>query len=829
MNKFKTFFCLLLGLMMTGTATVAAATPETVSLRFNRTGTDASSVTITVVGSDGNAIPGAAATMTSGHAFKATASAVADSTLCPDVNGSSSPTIVLTFNITGLPDGFAVKAMGLDIHAFNASGAYQSNADNKSRQWNVAVSRGASADALTDFASLTDIDIAAGVGTSGNVHQLWTVAADEAVETGATQVVQLTVTKGTTNSGCFFGLSSLTLSSTDDVVLPAIKDGAETPEEPGLADGGIYYFRWYGGLANYITEEADGSLVVASQDVAQRQFWQLESTGRDNCYYIRNTATGRYIQSCNLTASSASKVKAGTDPVEYYLAQVTTDGSAVKGYYRLTSTDCTNYDNTAQTPVGLNKDGASTGIIAWHAGESNTGSFWKIEATEDLYELRPFTPSAEVGKPLAEYVLTDADGRALTMAADGALAMQSGADTDNSHWYFVGTSNNTEGWLLVNTATGLSLDRSGETATRWRIFQDDPLVADYYFRPFAAQDDAEATLSVDGSSRFTLRGARSAFSRSAQIYNQPCGALGTIYVKQATIDGDAALVPMTYPLATLSGTAIVGTTASAPSSWYTLFTTSKATLVSGRDAAFSLTLSEAPADGVTLTAYYDWNHDGIFETAQPLTANGTAVATTIAVPADATPGKVRLRLRITANGLTDAEDEVTGQIVDFVFNVTDQAPAEAQISVGSNDPARGTARVESAEAGHATVVATPSGNASFLCWREGSRIVSLSATYSFDYDRSMALTACFSPNTTVSVGIDDLVERSALVNVSGEGRTITVDTDARVRLVLVYTPDGALVARATGKVVRSNAIDRGTYIVKVFTDADDVACKVSVK
>ena len=38
---------------------------------------------------------------------------------------------------------------------------------------------------------------------------------------------------------------------------------------------------------------------------------------------------------------------------------------------------------------------------------------------------------------------------------------------------------------------------------------------------------------------------------------------------------------------------------------------------------------------------------------------------TTTVPQDARIGKSRLRLRLTDNGLTDAEDDVNGQTIDF--------------------------------------------------------------------------------------------------------------------------------------------------------------------
>ena len=101
--------------------------------------------------------------------------------------------------------------------------------------------------------------------------------------------------------------------------------------------------------SSYISEESDGTLVVTSYDVTKRIFWQFIPTSKANCYYIRNSASGNYIASCNVAQSRASIMKTSSTPVEYYIG---TNGN----FCRLTSTDCTNYDNTGASPNGLNKD-----------------------------------------------------------------------------------------------------------------------------------------------------------------------------------------------------------------------------------------------------------------------------------------------------------------------------------------------------------------------------------------------------------------------------------------------------------------------------------------
>ncbi len=136
----------------------------------------------------------------------------------------------------------------------------------------------------------------------------------------------------------------------------------EAPEDEATK-AGIYTIEWKTGTGSYITEEADGSMVISNYDETKRMFWEFVATDKPNCFYLRNTATGRYMQSCNLEPSSASRVKTGKEPVEYYVAKNTTAGAATYGQYWFSSTDCANYDKTASSPRALNKDGASNFII----------------------------------------------------------------------------------------------------------------------------------------------------------------------------------------------------------------------------------------------------------------------------------------------------------------------------------------------------------------------------------------------------------------------------------------------------------------------------------
>ena len=334
-----------------------------ISLKFNRTGTDAQSVTVSVVDENGTAVSGASATMEANKSFKATTGNVTSSIICPDVNANISPTIELTFKLKGLPQGFAFNKMELDIHALNSGGNYQASNDNVVRHWNIASTINGNA-----FAQLNDIDIAAGVNPSGDRHQMWAMTGSTVTSNGET-TIKLTITKGTTNNGCFFGLSEIKLSNSNVTPEP---EPTPTPVTQGSK---VYYISWKNTGSNYITENEEHKLTVNGSSASLAQYWLFIPTNNENCYYIKNTKTGRYIGSCNLTPASASKITTSTEPVEYYMGKTASTEKEIANCYWFSSTDCIGYDSESAGPRALNKDGASNYVITWTAGVNNVGSY----------------------------------------------------------------------------------------------------------------------------------------------------------------------------------------------------------------------------------------------------------------------------------------------------------------------------------------------------------------------------------------------------------------------------------------------------------------------
>ena len=363
--------CLFAGLLMSFWFIGVRAANDVVCLHFNRTGTNAQSVTVDVTDGEGNVIDGVTASLTSSHNLKPTSNAVTASIVCPNVNGNTSPTIELALVLKGLPVDYTFDKIGLDIHALNGGSNYQERADGVVRQWNVVAATNG-----IDFGELNDIDIAAGVNTGGKTHKVWEMISRNAVVVDGTLTLKLTITKGTTNMGCFFGLSEVVLFTANEVL----------PEpEPDDEDAKVYYIQWKNTGTNHITENKDNSLSVSAKNTGKMQFWKLIPTGKESCYYIKNVVSGRYIGSCNMTPSSASRVNTSATPVEYYVGSTSATGGEIVGCRYFSSTDCADYANESAGPRALNKDGASDYVITWQASTNRVGSYWNLVETTDTF------------------------------------------------------------------------------------------------------------------------------------------------------------------------------------------------------------------------------------------------------------------------------------------------------------------------------------------------------------------------------------------------------------------------------------------------------------
>ena len=401
-------------------------------------------------------------------------------------------------------------------------------------------------------------------------------------------------------------------------------------------EGKVYRIAWHSNRGLFITENDEGGLIVSERNNASKQFWTLTPVaGKANTYYVRNTATKHYIASCNLAPSSASRIRTTGTPTPYYIAH--NPQAKAAGAWYLSSTDCDNYDKPALSPRGLNKDGASSNVITWHAGNNNVGSYWWLEPTEDRYELRPFNTGKQ-----ALYALVNPDNKMLKQQPDGTLTWSEGTKVYADAWYFERTA---EGrYRIVHAADGKALNNGATYSV-----SEAPNGA-YHF------DAPDGHLTLDGHNAFRFRALRSALARRLQIYDLPCVAADATRLLSLKLTGEKGLQPLVFsdPAGKTQG--------------YTLFTRSRATLNRGENATLQVKLNRAPGAGASAFLYFDWDHDGIFETSVPLTV-GTSMQTTVSVPKAAALGSSRLRLRVTLNGLTDADDETAGLVFDAVVNV----------------------------------------------------------------------------------------------------------------------------------------------------------------
>lgn len=770
--------CLLAGLISCSLPAFANDAAPSLALTFNRAGTDAASVAVTTAGIDG-----VTATLSS---ITHTLAEFGSSAICANVNGNTSPTIIYEFSIAGLPADFTFNQIGFKTHAYNASGANQLSADGKNRLYNVTFEVNSDI-----FADMTNIDIAA-----GNVDGLkdWEATAADAVSASNPLTLTMTVTSGSENVGCFFGLEELTLATGSD----------PEPIEPIDPTGAkVYTISWQTGNALFMAPTSTGGIQVSAYSPNKMQFWQFIPSENENCFYIRNTASGQYIGSCNMTPNATSKVQMSNTPVEYYVGKTAGTDATIAGCYWLSSTDCADHskENGARA---LNKDGASSNVITWQNGTSRVGSYWTLTETGDLYEPQPFVPSAEIGKALGIYHLIDAEGRSYT--ADGTW--ETVAENELHRWYFVGQGNTTGGYQIV-AAKGHAALNDGQQYTiasatggsRYQFF------------------NGETALELGGVSEFTITPARSEFSLKNQIYNMPCGSIGSLYITKVSIGDD-----FHYPMAEISGKKVTYPAASKPTNKYVILSKDAAVVMEKAENPMSITINANPTNNLTVTLFIDWDHDGVFEYAQPVEV-AKSMETVITVPEGAANGITRARIRMTDNGLTGPEDEVHGEVLDLRLNVI---PMHSELGipvVTVNDPTRG----EAAWADN-VATATPKGNALFLYWKDGVRVASTSAEYEVmpsPVDRY--LMAMFSPNTK----LDDNESALAAIELkSGEilvnGSTVSVATDFEVKRILVFALNGNLVASNAGSDSLTVALPTGIYIAKAITAGGTITSKIKL-
>lgn len=229
------------------------------------------------------------------------------------------------------------------------------------------------------------------------------------------------------------------------------------------------------------------------------------------------------------------------------------------------------------------------------------------------------------------------------------------------------------------------------------------------------------------------------------IYTQPAGSTGSAFLTSAITSGDA----IDYPLSYNAG--------SAPSKSFVVV--SRQTSLVTRDAAFDLVMTtNSDPSSLSVTAWTDWNRDGSYEAAeQAATVSGNTITQTLTVPADASLGKTRVRVRVESTTPSGADAQMSsGRTYDFVIYVLEgEERNDCYVSVSSSDTRYGTAYIETApnedgrydKGTEVTVIAVPNRTSgeevTFEGWQLGGETLTTDTAYTFTVTESVHLTAVF--------------------------------------------------------------------------------------
>lgn len=139
------------------------------------------------------------------------------------------------------------------------------------------------------------------------------------------------------------------------------------------------------------------------------------------------------------------------------------------------------------------------------------------------------------------------------------------------------------------------------------------------------------------------------------VYNLPCGVRGTAWLASCKISGEGVENGLNY------------TAPVQPSDYYHLERRDTGVVILGKTFTVDFTTA-GNTDGYALHCYFDWDGDGVFE-AREDNFNPTSGTIEVNVPKEAVKHLGRMRVRLTENGLEDAEDDVSGHTYDFRLEV----------------------------------------------------------------------------------------------------------------------------------------------------------------
>lgn len=206
-------------------------------------------------------------------------------------------------------------------------------------------------------------------------------------------------------------------------------------------------------------------------------------------------------------------------------------------------------------------------------------------------------------------------------------------------------------------STDQTINTSGDTSLGLNYQQSTGKVVAYwirYNRPNSYWDIVETAYNYEAPEPVS----HTALQKRLGVYHLPCGTAGAAWIKSLSVSGTAENV----------ADALNYTSSSKPSDYYLLVRKDSATVHPGK--VFTLAYKATGVDNnYAVTAYFDWNKDGVFEASREFGSQAEA-SVEIAVPDTATLGVVRFRLRLTSNGMEGADEDVEGRTCDFLLNLS---------------------------------------------------------------------------------------------------------------------------------------------------------------
>lgn len=239
----------LLGALLLSASSLTAQAQDEVNLTFNRTGSNASGISVNVTDENGEAISGASATLalqpnsvlTNGVLTSEKANVV-----CPNQNKNANGSdIEFTISITGLPSDLTFSKVEATTWPLTSNGVLQTYAG---RYWDLVVKAGTSSNNLTATSSIQNFDLYNGPGNGVNSlasTPSFVLSSATSTDNSGNLCIKFIANNGTQDPtiGCFIGLERINLSNKSTVTLNYVDSKGypiATPETVSVPFGQSY-------------------------------------------------------------------------------------------------------------------------------------------------------------------------------------------------------------------------------------------------------------------------------------------------------------------------------------------------------------------------------------------------------------------------------------------------------------------------------------------------------------------------------------------------------------------------------------------------------------